>query len=468
MVKFVQKFVFISSSILLSACVTQNFDKDTPVIEQNSSNKELAMGRVTLGLGYLNMGNTTQTKFNLEKAKKFAPNLIEVYAAFAHYYETVDEPELAEQSFEKALSIKVNDANTLNNYGVFLCRQENYLKAEKQFLKAISIPSYLLVSESYENLASCQLKAGDFDKAERYLSKAITHSPNSGTAIFQMIQLEYAMGNYKKARRYTQKFEKVTRNFNPSSLAMALKVYQQLGNQKTARNYGSMLVSMHPESWEAKQYILNGLERIEADDLAEKYQEVRSKNKGEKSKKRVIVLSPNKSLTAQTKQHKAVESEIVVAKEASKPKSKALVKPATPAVIVDSSAESEGESNLTVVNKSSSQVSDVSEAMVVREVTEDNGIETSDAAQETIAVENSVDNTYSDDISLEEKKLSSQEMMVTTEESDMNNAVTNDELVAGSSPVTESVALTDDNIQGTIEITTPESISDQELSTEIE
>lgn len=296
MVKFGQKLFLVTVCSLLSACVTQNYDKDTPVIEQNSSKNELALTRVSLGLGYLKMGNTSQAKFNLEKAKKFSPNLVEVHTAFAHYYETVDEPELTIQSYETALSIKDDDANTLNNYGVFLCRQEKYEAAEKQFLKAIAIPSYLLVSESYENLASCQIKAGNFEEAEFYLSKAITHSPNRGSAIFQMIRLEYAMGNYKKARSYTQKFEKVTRRFKPESLALAYKVYEQLGDRKTARNYGSMLVSMYPTSWEAKQYVLNGLQRVDADDLADEYKLLTQSTK--KNKKRVIVLSPKNKDTA--------------------------------------------------------------------------------------------------------------------------------------------------------------------------
>ncbi len=113
MVKFVYQIALVTISVMLSGCVTQNFDKDKPVIEQNSSNNELAITRVSLGLGYLKMGNTSQAKFNLEKAKKFSPNLVEVHTAFAHYFETVDEPELAIKSFNKALSIKADDANTV-------------------------------------------------------------------------------------------------------------------------------------------------------------------------------------------------------------------------------------------------------------------------------------------------------------------------------------------------------------------
>jgi len=472
MVKFVQKFVFITSSILLTACVTQNFDKDTPVIEQNSSNKELAMGRVTLGLGYLNMGNTTQAKFNLEKAKKFDPNLIEVHTAFAHYFETVDEPELAEQSFEKALSIKANDANTLNNYGVFLCRQESYLKAEKQFLKAIAIPSYLLVSESYENLASCQLKAGNFDKAERYLSKAITHSPNSGSALFQMIQLEYAMGNYKKARRYTQKFEKVTRKFNPSSLAMALKVYQQLGNQKTARNYGSMLVSMYPESWEAKQYILNGLERTEADDLAEKYQEMKSKNKSEKSKKRVIVLSPHNKSTALAPKQETVSAKAEIVQETSIQKDKVLP---TSQTNDDSVVNSLGGASSTLVDSNSPQVSPIAKAVVISEVTDDKTIKT-DTVTETTEEDSAVKGSLADNTTLDEKEFSTQE--ISTEEnagkieevviaSNLMNTANNDKLVTDTAPLVDEKTSSDDKVQDSIETPISELSAEQELNAEV-
>ena len=61
--------------------MTQNYgnDKDTPLIENESSKNEIAMTRISLGLGYLKMGNTQQAKLNLEKAKRFAPNLVQVY-----------------------------------------------------------------------------------------------------------------------------------------------------------------------------------------------------------------------------------------------------------------------------------------------------------------------------------------------------------------------------------------------------
>ena len=146
----------IASSVLgLSGCVTQNFENDEPVVENQANKDDMAATRISLGLGYLKMGNMPQAKLNLEKAKRFAPDMVQVYTAFAHYYETVGEFELTEESYEKALSLKSDDGDTLNNYGVFLCRQDKIEEAEKQFLKAIAVPSYLLVAQSYQNLSAC-------------------------------------------------------------------------------------------------------------------------------------------------------------------------------------------------------------------------------------------------------------------------------------------------------------------------
>lgn len=300
MIKFMPR-LFVTSVIVLltvlSGCVTKSYenDSDTPVVESDSSDNDMAMTRITLGLGYLNMGNTAQAKLNLEKAKRFSPNLSEVYTAFAHYYDVVGEQTLATNSYEKALSIEPENPDTLNNYGVFLCRNEKYEASEKYTLKAIKVPTYLMVSQSYENLALCQLKANEFVKAERYFTKSIQHSPNRASALLQMVRLQYALGDYKLAENYLQRYEKATRRFKPDALALAYKVFEKQNNSRIAKNYAGMLLKMFPTSYQAKQYILNELAHIEADDLAKAYQASNLDKLPSSPKKRVVVLSPNKN-----------------------------------------------------------------------------------------------------------------------------------------------------------------------------
>lgn len=301
MTKLLPFFIALLTTCTLTACVTQNYgnDKDMPLIENESSNNEIAMTRISLGLGYLKMGNTQQAKLNLEKAKRFSPNLVQVYTAFAHYYDTVGEADLATQEYEKALSINDQDADTLNNYGVFLCRHEKYAAAEQQMLKAIAIPSYILVAQSYENLALCQLKAKQFEQAQTYLEKAIGHSPNRVSSLLQMMRLQYAKSDYKLAQTYLHRYEKSTRRFDPDALALAFKIFAKQGNKRIAKNYGNMLVKMFPNSFEAKQYILNELYRVDADKLADEYRASLVDEQAIKSKKRVVVLSPKRTPVAE-------------------------------------------------------------------------------------------------------------------------------------------------------------------------
>jgi len=303
-------------SVVLSACVTQEFENgETPVVKNQANRDDMAATRISLGLGYLRMGNMAQAKQNLEKARKLAPKMVQVYTAFAHYYETVGENELTIASFEQALSLKSDDANTLNNYGVYLCRQDQIEAAEKQLLKAIAVPSYILVAKSYENLSTCFLKKDNFVKAEMYLYKAVMHSPGSSSKLLYMVRLQYAMGEYTQAKSYQQRFEKVTRRFTPQSLALAYKVYLKLKQRRTAKNYGTMLVKMYPQSWEAQQYLLNELELIEADSLAKRYKLTQMSETATKSKKRVVKLSPKKALSSNAvNSSRLVESKIATQK----------------------------------------------------------------------------------------------------------------------------------------------------------
>jgi len=286
-------------SVTLPACVTQSFENgDTPVVQNQANRNDMAATRISLGLGYLKMGNMPQAKQNLEKAKNFAPDMVQVYTAFAHYYETVAEHKLTIESYEKALSLKSDDADTLNNYGVYLCRQKQVEAAEKQFLKAIAVPSYILVAKSYGNLSSCFLQKDNFVKTEFYLSKAIAHSPSNAKNLFQMVRLQYAMGEYQQAKFFEQRFEKVTRRFTPQSLALAFKVYNKLGQKRIAKNYAAMLVKMYPQSWEGQQYLLNELELIEPDNLAKRFQLTKVSTEAKKPKKRIVKLSPKKASPA--------------------------------------------------------------------------------------------------------------------------------------------------------------------------
>ncbi|MEW6998970.1 type IV pilus biogenesis/stability protein PilW [Colwelliaceae bacterium BS250] len=274
----------------LSACVTQNFAEDKPVVDRDYNNTQVAVTRISLALSYLNKGHMTQAKSNLEKAKKLAPNMPEVYTAFAHYYEKVGEYDKAEASYNEALSLDENSADTLNNLGVFLCRQSRVDEAEQAFLKAIEVPTYVRVSESYENIALCYLKENNFDKAEYAIKRSIDHSPNSASSLMQMAQIKYAKADYEQSEVYLSRYEFATRRFTPQAIALAYKVNLKLGEIDVANSYATMLLEMFPQSTQAMQYLDNELEHIAADDLALEYRKYKLLQSGVEINQKPIIV----------------------------------------------------------------------------------------------------------------------------------------------------------------------------------
>jgi len=196
--------------LLLSGCVSEStiVGNDRPG-QPRTDMKEAARTRMSLGLNYLQRGDNTQAKYNLEKAKQLAPDLADIDNALAYYYQQVGELEQAEDSYRDALRKDSNNADTYNNFGAFLCQHQKYQQAEELLLAAIKRPGYIRVADSYENLAFCSLEQKDYVKYHQYLKQSLQHNSNRSSALYNMAVMEYAMGNLAEAKRWQSRLHQL-------------------------------------------------------------------------------------------------------------------------------------------------------------------------------------------------------------------------------------------------------------------
>ena len=262
------------STLALAGCVTENsYDgSNRPVVEKEINNSGAARTRIALALQYLKTGNNSQAKYNLERAADFAPDIPEVHYSLAYYYQQVDEPELADKAYQRALKIAPNDPNTLNNYGVFLCGIGEYDRAAEEFLKAIAIPSYIRVAESYENLALCAIEFDDFDNAEKYLKSALNHSSQRASSLITLAGLHYAKSDLHKAESVLEKYESTGR-VTPRALMLSYLIQQRMGHIEKAEKTAGIILQTYPGSSEAKIISLGQNKRSEFEILREKYRQ---------------------------------------------------------------------------------------------------------------------------------------------------------------------------------------------------
>lgn len=262
----------LTALFILSACVTENTytANERQVSQRNVDNTEAAKTRISLGLNYLNRGDSTQALYNLERAKTMAPNLPEVYNALAYYYQSVGEHTQAEASYKQAIAKDSNNADAYNNYGAFLCQIGKYQEAEKLLLTAVAKPGYIRVAESYENLALCQLEQNGFDAAKGYFQTSITHNSNRVSALINSGSLNYAIGHLADAKMDLQRIQRVGRVSARSTLLSYL-VSEKQGDVPTMRHAEQLLLTLYIDSNEAKLLLQQRLAESEFEQLRERY-----------------------------------------------------------------------------------------------------------------------------------------------------------------------------------------------------
>jgi type IV pilus assembly protein PilF len=209
-----------------------------------------------LGLTYLNRGNSEQAKYNLNKAVEYAPNISEVHMAMAYYYQTVGDIERTEESYKKAISLSDVTGDARNNFGVFLCQQNNFVESEKMFLAAIETPKYTRTASSYENLGVCSRKAGDKEKARQYFNMALKYDQRRKVTLLELTELAMEDADYGNAREQLARYHRVASE-SAESLALGIKIERAANDIEAVKRFGILLIAKFPASPQAKNYRAN-------------------------------------------------------------------------------------------------------------------------------------------------------------------------------------------------------------------
>ena len=250
--------ILIAGSMLLAltGCVTETTYVGKDAVRDGVDNKAAAKTRLNLAMGYMQKGEMSQAKINIEKALAFDPDNPDVYLTQAYYFQTVGDIKSAEKSYQQLLSRDGKNPNALNNYGAFLCSNKRFAEADKQFNLALQQPEYVRMDDTYENAAFCALQSGDKTKAAKYYDLAIGYRPNRGKLLLDAAELAINMNQPDKAASYLQRYSKGGKD-SVRSLWLKLELAQSKGELAQLHKYGSELVQQFPQSDQAKRYLNN-------------------------------------------------------------------------------------------------------------------------------------------------------------------------------------------------------------------
>lgn len=191
--------------------------------------RKRATNRLKLAVLYF---QDAKLNFALDEVKQAIvndPNWFEPYGMRGLIYLQTGEFALAETSFQKALSINPQSADTMHNYGFLLCKMKRPAEAMRWFAAALADPGYGQRAKTWSAQGNCQLANGQSADAEvSYLHSFELDAGNPATG-YSLASLLFQRGEMQKALFYARRVNNGERA-TAESLWLGIKIERSLGN----------------------------------------------------------------------------------------------------------------------------------------------------------------------------------------------------------------------------------------------
>ncbi|GAB6040518.1 type IV pilus biogenesis/stability protein PilW [Endothiovibrio diazotrophicus] len=241
-------------SALLVGCQTRGGDggvRPLDSVTPRDYSDSPGMANVQLGIAYLRKGNLERALNKLRKAVEQDPDLPAAHNALGLLYERLGETERAEEHYRRAANLDRGDSMAQNNYGQFLCKQGRFEEGEQRFLQALANPLYRTPEVAYANAGLCLRKAGDGEKAEEYLRKALQIAPTYAQALLEMARISVERQEFLQARAFLQRYLAVEKQ-SAETLWLGILTERALGDRDAVASYQLRLKNQFPQSEEAR------------------------------------------------------------------------------------------------------------------------------------------------------------------------------------------------------------------------
>lgn len=244
--------IVISSIVifLLTGCVTSTTTSSAKFEESDDA----AQQNFTLGARYYQNGSYRIAKDRLERALELDPKMAEAHYMLALTHEELGNPRLATEHYNQAVRVEPNNYNARNAYAVFLCRQQRFDEAEKQFDRALKISGNDTRFVVYTNAGACMTQKPDYDRAENFFRLALREKPAHGEALIQLAAMKFKTEECMAARAFLQRFLAGNKT-SPSVLYLGVRVEECLEDDRAETDYMNKLLREYPDSPEAKQVL---------------------------------------------------------------------------------------------------------------------------------------------------------------------------------------------------------------------
>jgi type IV pilus assembly protein PilF len=243
--------------VVLAGCAVHpqvGNDKDIVTASDETNASRRARLHMELASGYFGRGEMTTALDEVKLALQAEPNLGEAYNLRGLIYANLSDDRLAEDSFRRALQLNPRDADTMQNFGYYLCQKKRYAEATAMFDQALAVPQYREQSRTLTTKGVCQAFAGQLAESEATLLQSYQLDPANPSTAVNLAEVLYRRGEYDRARAYIGRVNAVPALVGSQTLWLAARIEHRLGNRTGVQELGEQLRRRFPDSRETAAF----------------------------------------------------------------------------------------------------------------------------------------------------------------------------------------------------------------------
>ncbi len=213
--------------------------------------KKASIANTDLGVAYLAQGKYNVAMTKLKKALNYDDENVRANHYIADLYRRLEQNDLAEQYFHKAMELDDNNSSIKNNYAIFLCGINSVEKGLELLNEVLLDPLYADKGQVYENMGLCVEKQGNLQHTEQYFKTALKFNSNLPAALLGMAQISFDKNDVTAASNYLTRHNKVNRSTS-QSLWLELLIARKRGLKGKVGSIAAKLKQFYPDSREVK------------------------------------------------------------------------------------------------------------------------------------------------------------------------------------------------------------------------
>ncbi len=230
---------------------------DKGKMSRSERNQHLGEIKAQLALAYFQNGDIRNALESIDESTRLNSNSAMAWLIRAQIYQYMQQPSQVEQSFQKAFSTKDLVGETNNNYGWYLCQNNQVAKSINYFDRAIADRTYPQPQTALMNKGICLGDMGRYDEAAQTLQEAIRMSPpNFHFAIKELARIYYKTKNGPLSEQYFSQYAaKRGDRLEPDALLLGIRIGQLIRNNDWVYQYSQELKNNYPTSKELQELL---------------------------------------------------------------------------------------------------------------------------------------------------------------------------------------------------------------------